>query len=361
LKRLLLALAIFLIPAMVFAQLDTSNIGNTITELEEPLTDFAGSFANSLPTNAAIGLTWSDAYIGQLLRVPPNLGIGLTVGASTIDYGSLETFFGELGESVPQEVQEVGEQFGIPLPGAVIDARIGGIILPFDFGVKVGFVPGVARQAIRDNVPGLEFDYLLAGFDVRVPVLQEGVLLPEVSVGGGYNYLNGSIGLDGILGSDIPVGDVTLPDESTQSISLADPSVFFDWNASTIDLKAQASKKLLFLRPYIGLGATYARAGVGTGVRSQVQGVDDLQATIESLQEQAADLGLPTSAEFDQYDDLAGDTGLAIGVNEGANGWGFRAFGGLGFDIFILKIDLGLMYNLVDGSWGGTVGTRIQL
>ena len=43
------------------------------------------------------------------------------------------------------------------------------------------------------------------------------------------------------------------------------------------------------------------------------------------------------------------------------SGWAFRTFGGLSINLLALRVDATGMYNISDGSFGASVGVRIQL
>ena len=56
----------------------------------------------------------------------------------------LISFSANLGISandVPSELSDLG---GIPIPATAVEARIGGFILPFDIGIKAGYIPEVS-------------------------------------------------------------------------------------------------------------------------------------------------------------------------------------------------------------------------
>jgi hypothetical protein len=38
-----------------------------------------------------------------------------------------------------------------------------------------------------------------------------------------------------------------------------------------------------------------------------------------------------------------------------------RLYGGLSFNITLIRLDFTIMYNVMGGTWGGTFGTRFQL
>ena len=252
-KRILILaiVALLFAPAALMAQTDIDFV-----DLEADIQAFADGVASSLPLNASVGLNWSDAYIGQF----PHFGVGLTVGASTIPFEAARPVLDGLGltdQIINNPSFEYISKYGMPLPAYAAEVRIGGLIIPFDAGVKVGILP--PDWSPGDIFAGLELDYMNLGFDVRMPVIEERGLIPEVSIGGGYNYLRANIGFAGILGGDLNIGTFEHPDptnDQTWTVSMTDPTVNYEWSANVIDLKAQVSKGLLFFRPYEGVGAS---------------------------------------------------------------------------------------------------------
>ena len=111
-------------------------------------------------------------------------------------------------------------------------------------------------------------------------------------------------------------------------------------------LKAQASWSLLILQPSVGFGASYGTSHVGGGAKSSLkinnQPLTPLQRTALST------LG------FDVED-------ASIAVFSDVTGWSFRVFGGVSVNILILRLDLGIQYNLIGGNMGASLGARIQL
>ncbi|HKJ85014.1 MAG TPA: hypothetical protein VKA06_03005, partial [Spirochaetia bacterium] len=260
-KRLIIvALVLLLAPVLLIAQ--------TFEEYENSIQEFANGVANSLPLNSAIGLTWGDSYIGQF----PHFGIGATVGFSSVPYTAVKPVLSALSLDTTLEASEQFqyiEQYGAPFPAYAAEARIGGFVLPFDFGVKLGTIPpNVDTTSIVD---GVDFDYFLAGANVRLNLMEEKGLLPEVSVGGGYNYLRASVGLQGLAGGDITIDQFTNPvDQSTFDLILTDPTVEYFWQANVIDLQAQASKKILLFTPFVGAGASIGFGSAGGGLSSNL-------------------------------------------------------------------------------------------
>ncbi|MCL2808579.1 MAG: hypothetical protein FWD24_00790 [Treponema sp.] len=163
----------------------------SLDELKNTTESFAKAMAQALPFNSTIGLNWSDAYIGQLLDTPPRFGFGISAGATIIKLDLINKMIGELGgDQIPDILM------GLPLPGYTIDARIGGFILPFDIGIKVG-VLDTSKMGF-DLPVGIE--YFLFGFDFRYALVDSKVMPIKVSVGAGFNHLSGGINMDVPLG-----------------------------------------------------------------------------------------------------------------------------------------------------------------
>ncbi len=306
----------------------------TFAEYEEGFQDFADGVASALPLNAAVGLNWSDAYIGNF----PHFGVGVAVGAATMPWDSFEKVEDMLATDIAGEYPAL-QDWGVPIPALAIEARVGGLLLPFDVGVKVGFLPEDSKAMLPSGVTA---DYLMFGADVRYALLKGGGVIPAVSIGAGYTYLKGSVAMADVLG-----GTTTITDVGSHVISVTDPDVTFDWQASVIDLKAQVSKSLLVLTPYAGVGASLAVAKAGGGLAAEVlvDGVSPDQDLIEEIEEALGE-------DFDP------DEGFF--VTSEATGWTFRAFGGVSVNILMLKLDLTGMYNFSSGTFGASLSGRVQ-
>ncbi len=313
---------------------------------------FGSELAGALPHNTTIGQQWADAHIGQLLGIPPRFGLGVSVGVTTIPQEAFDTAFAGLGlesQELLSQLPEGLQGMGLPLPGYTIDARVGGIILPFDVGLKIG--------ALQEGDLGdLDLDYLLFGADVRYRVLREGILLPKVSVGLGVNYSAFRLGVPGLLDENIAIAEVPNdPNDpnSTVALSFSDPSLFLEWETTVFDLTAQASKRLLIFQPFVGAGISYSTSQVGGGVSSEVL-TDGTSMTPEERQQIQEVLAASGQGEFNLTDNEFGFLATQDGVIN------TRIFGGLGLRLFMLNLDFGASYEFGSGSFGAQIGTRIQ-
>ena len=316
-----------------------------IADIQRGAEKTAQALAVALPFNSTVGLNWSDAYIGQILGVPPHFGVGITAGATTVPTVDLKPLLTNMGVSLPAGVDKV-----LPLPVAVAEARVGGILLPFDVGIKAGYIPDSLGNTIKGTTGGLAVKYLLVGADIRYAVLKGNLVLPTVSVGLGVNYM------DGGLGTTISGGGASFTynvGAANHTIAATDPEVGVSWRATTVDLKAQVSKGFLFFTPYAGFGATYGASRAGYYVKSNLTYDGDSidPAEIQSIKNYLQSQGVAVP-------DISA-TGIESYFEK--SGWAFRAYGGFSFNLAVMKFDLTGLYNFSDGSYGASLGLRFQL
>ena len=321
--RFLVFILIFGISVSGFAQSWPS-----LDDVQKKVDDFSWELAKSLPLNSSLGLNWSDAYIGKFFpSVPPHFGIGGSFGITTMNLSGINTLMDYFGYSMPFNIGK------LILPAYAAEARIGGLLLPFDVGVKFGYLPPVGLWG-----QNLDMDYLLVGGDIRYKLLD--LKLIKLSVGVGVNYLRGGIG--GKVGSDQQI------DYGSGSITLEKPEVKLKWDTVSVDFKTQVSFSLLLLTPYAGIAASYARSSAGYSIDAPVQySSGDMQDVIDYIDSTGL-LGMKLS-----------DTGISSSVKNSA--FGFRAFGGVSFNFVVFKLDFTGLYSFRDSNFGGSLGFRFQL
>jgi hypothetical protein len=214
-------------------------------------------------------------------------------------------------------------------------------------GFKFGIIPESAKDLFSQNVTA---DYLLIGGDVRFPLLKGKGLVPTLSVGAGYTFLRGRIGIAGIApaGETIDISSVMNPAgyPGTHELIISDPDLAFQWDTHTIEAKAQASWNLLILTPHLGLGAAYGISNAGGGLFSSLSYSGP--ATFADVQSVFASYGYPVP------------TAQGIEVVSKANGWSFWVYGGTAINIFFVKLDLSAMYNFLNRDYGASVNVRLQ-
>ena len=319
-----------------------------VDDFQGYFTDFATGVASILPATASIG-TWSPAYIGQL----PHFGVGITAGGAFLPYDTMKPILEDLFTTLPSEVAFL-EKMGLPFPAVAIDGRLGGFLIPFDLGVRVGFIPEAAREALGD----FNVDYLLIGGDVRFPILKDHGFVPALSVGAGYTFMRGAVGVPDAFGiGDTVVDLVPFLGGVQYDLIAAAPDLAFEWQTHAITAKVQVSKNLLIFTPHIGLGAAYGISQAGGGLQSAIQ-VDTgsgpapiSQAQIDAIKARFADLGYAEP-------ELSADGFL---VKADASGFSAWVYGGTSINLFFLRLDFSGMYNLIGGGWGASANVRVQL
>ena len=326
--------AVFLLAASpVFSQ-EPPDIEN----LKNAVNSFTNEMARAMPFNSTIGLNWSDAYIGQFLSVPPHFGIGLTVGATTMKMSAINGLLELFDADIPGSFS-----MGFPLPAYTVDARIGGFILPFDIGIKFGYLGSI-------DLYDSEIDYMLVGGDIRYALIDSKILPFKLSVGLGFNHLRGGISTTVGSGQSFSFEDPVTNESYTLSIS--DPKVGLEWQTNTFELKTQVSFPLFIITPYAGIGVSYAMSKAGYNINTKVNVTD----------EEGEDVKI--NDVVDLIKNLGGVTGVSENGIESitdVNDWNFRFYGGISLNIVVIKLDLTAMYNFTGGNFGATLGVRFQL
>jgi hypothetical protein len=207
---------------------------------------YPASLASSLPHYAGLGLSWSEAHIGNF----PHVGIGLTLGFVTTSFGELASHANGTDTAKLAHFADAAL-----LPAYVVDARLGGYFIPFDVGVKVGYMPDLMEDKDADSW----FNFLIYGIDIRYAVLKGSGVLPKLSLGIGYNGLTGGLGFP--LAATVGEDDSAVPPA---------PSGRFDflWNTTALEFKAQASKDFRLLTPYVGAAGGIARVALSRSTKA---------------------------------------------------------------------------------------------
>ena len=347
---LLILITLFVVPALSAEEIDLDGFKGAFETLGDGV-------VNTLPHYNAIGLQWSDAYIGQLLRPIPNLGLGVSFGAVTIPGSVISDTVEPFGVDLASEgdIGEAIDRFGLPIPAYTVDARLGGVILPFDVGLKVGGVDTEFGFGDRD----VEMDYLLVGGDIRYAVFEGGVVMPKISAGVGVNHSRMDLSVPGVLGDNVQLATFQGPDpdspgdQTDYDLSLEDPSLGIGWESTSVDLKAQASKRFVFIEPFIGAAVSYATSNVTGATRS------DLLVNGQSYDSLSED-------KQDAIDDALEEEGIdaddaSLSFSEDQTGWSGRAFAGAGLRVIpFTALDLGASIDTT-GSFGAQMNLRLQL
>ena len=316
-KRIKIRILAFLLILAVSA----SGFAISLDDLQKGVNDFSESLAKSLPFNSSLGMNWSDAYIGKFFpSMPPHFGVGGSFGVTTMEQPVMKTLMGYFGYAFPIDFEKV------IFPAYAAEARIGGFFLPFDVGVKFGYLPPLDMWGTN-----LKMNYLLVGGDIRYAIVDAKIL--KFSLGAGVNYMKGSVGAK--VG-----GTQEFTFNGTETLELESPEIELQWETVSLDFKAQVSFHLLFITPYVGLGGSYAWSSAGYSADAPLNFNSSFKEDIE------------------KYLDLK-NTSISSTIKN--NDFSFRTFGGLSFNFAIFKLDLTALYNFRDQNYGGSLGFRFQL
>ncbi|MBO7638797.1 MAG: hypothetical protein J6S91_07455, partial [Treponema sp.] len=267
LSALLLASATFAFSAA------SVNIFLTNPEAEEAVTNGLNDFAKEIMVAAPEAATqmnvWQDAHIGNLFpSIHPHFGGGLSLGGTAINMTGFKTAAVEVanqfnsmstgmlgGEIDPVIFEKIPEKF--ILPSASLDLRLGGFVLPFDFGIFVIMTnPNIfavhlddpssiynMSQAINFKFLGFDgsIDYFSIGGDFRIRLLEEDGAVPAVSVGAGYAYTKGNVKAHAENQSDIA--------STTQTTTI---DMGMGYQTQVIFIQGQVSKDLSIISLFAG-------------------------------------------------------------------------------------------------------------
>jgi len=315
----------------------------TLEALQNGVNEFAESMANALPFNSTMGLNWSDGYIGQITSVPPHFGIGISAGVTTMNFDSFKKMLELFGVTNMPFDSSMIQNMGFPIPGYTVEGRIGGAILPFDIGLKFGYLP---QDAVKSLMEDYGSKYMLLGADFRYSLLNKKILIPKLSIGLGFNYMEG--GITAPLPLDLSYTFKDTNNNNYTLTSLDKANIGLEWRTVNVEFKAQASFPFKFITPYAGAGVSYAWSRAGYKVTAKL--LVDNNSISEDIKKILMEQLKVTNVSDKGFETI-----------KNINHIGARAFGGLSINIAFFRIDITGMYEFIGGHLGGTLGMRFQL
>ena len=152
-------------------------------DIGQMLGAFSKNNAGRLNISADMGLNWSDSYIGELIHIPPHFGFGLSLVMNGVKNDNFNRLLSETLGTPAIDAWFAQKQF---FPNYLIECRIGGFRdLPFDIGLKVGYIPTVSFIFSDYGYNNLQF-----GGDIRYNFLSSYSGL-KMSMSVGVGYVNG--------------------------------------------------------------------------------------------------------------------------------------------------------------------------
>lgn len=297
---------------------------NPYTTSVNGLNGFSDDLKDTIPNTQIQQNVWANSWIGYLVQVGngvfcPRFGFGVNAGVATVDTESIK----KTGEAFKTDMGALPSV--LPMPTITFDARVGGVkvgdfALPFDFGFTLCTIDS-SKLGLDKMMDKLNFDFFSIGFDVRYCLWEPHVLDTKFSVGAGFYYTKGNIGVD----SD--AADIGM-----------------DFKSSNFNLNAQISTKLLFFRPFAGAKLMFTNSEVNWGV-TNVDWTEILGSSSSDIIAAATKGLLPKNFEG------------------GADGFKFRPVlqGGFAFDFAVIDLTFSASYDFSSKVIGGALSTRFSL
>ncbi len=270
---------------------------NSPQDISNVLDGFSANIVQTIPTEVSVDNLWADAYIGNLLALPPHVALGVNFGSAFIKDNAILSGIGEM-TGIPL----LSKFPGAPVPAASINARIGGIILPFDIGFHF---MALSIDSENNKIDG-NININTWGADFRYCILEQKLIIPAISAAIGYEQVDTSAALQ---------------------LNVSNQDLDFDFyvRGTMLTGTAEVSWKLLFMKVFAG-----ARA-------------------IQPL--------TPIAAGADVYLNNASISTFGY-TNDAFN---LQVFGGLGFRLLVIDSTIGASYDVINGNLGLSFSTRVQL
>ncbi len=286
------------------------------TVAENGLNDFCDDLADVIPNSQTQQNVYAEAWIGKIFP-GFHFGAGVNAGVSALDVSTLKDAALALGVDDVKDINDT-----LVFPTITVDARLGGIILPFDIGVTAMSIDTSKMDSVDKAIDPVAIDFFTLGADIRYAIFQGGFMRPKWSVGAGFYYTKGGVDVD----------------DDTVKASL-------DFKSTTFMVNTQASIKLLCLVPFIGGRALFSKTSVDWKVN--------------------ADWASIIAKEGDTYYDgvvAALKWGILPSSFSGSSS-GFsvypQVFGGIGLDLLFLNLTVSGSYDIASKIPSAAVSVRV--
>lgn len=286
------------------------------TTAEDGLNDFCDDLADVIPNSQTQQNVYAEAWIGKIFP-GFHFGAGVNAGVSALDVSTLKDAALALGVDDVKDINDT-----LVFPTITVDARLGGIILPFDIGVTAMSIDTSKMDSVDKAIDPVAIDFFTLGADIRYAIFQGGFMRPKWSVGAGFYYTKGGVDVD----------------DDTAKASL-------DFKSTTFMVNTQASIKLLCLVPFIGGRALFSKTSVDWKVN--------------------ADWASIIAKEGDTYYDGVADAlkwGILPSSFSGSSS-GFsvypQVFGGIGLDLLFLNLTVSGSYDIASKIPSAAVSVRV--
>lgn len=286
------------------------------TVAENGLNDFCDDLADVIPNSQTQQNVYAEAWIGKIFP-GFHFGAGVNAGVSALDVSTLKDAALALGVDDVKDINDT-----LVFPTITVDARLGGIILPFDIGVTAMSIDTSKMDSVDKAIDPVAIDFFTLGADIRYAIFQGGFMRPKWSVGAGFYYTKGGVDVD---------------DDSAKAS--------LDFKSTTFMVNTQASIKLLCLVPFIGGRALFSKTSVDWKVKANWASI--------------------IADEADNYYDGVLDAltwGILPSSFSGSSS-GFsvypQVFGGIGLDLLFLNLTVSGSYDIASKIPSAAVSVRV--
>ena len=286
------------------------------------LDDFTFSLIKTAPSTVSHQNMWASGYIGQLLDLPPHFGGGISMGMAQLKTDGIATVLKEMGLDY-----DVKNLF---LPTLTFDARIGGLLIPFDLGIHGMMIKNPLEFNIQETF--FSIDYGTVGADIRFPLIKQNTVLPNLSLGFGYAYSKGNAGI---------------------SVQEETAKVTAGYESQILQATVQVSKKILIVEPFAGVRAT-----LSSNKRNWSWNYDGTKMLDEKRKDLLGEDGLSLLKDEKVFD--SGDWS-GFEINKEDPNYTAQIFAGIGFDfLFIAQGTLNVSFDVVNQIWAGGFSLRVS-
>lgn len=338
-RKFFLFIAIILISFSVSAEVIISkeDMSLQMEKVTETLTTI-------MPENISALTVSPSAHIGKFFPAfPPHFEIGTSFSGTAIDTSFAKTSSDTFIKMILDKTKDVGLNFEINdnliLPTCAVNARIGGLFLPFDIGVF-----GVT--IIPDTIEKLDFDdfsstinYLTFGGDIRYALYEGNIILPKISLGAGYFYAQQELGFSVTKAKSGKYVD-PLGVEQSGLINI-DGNANILIKTHTFFAQLQISKKIFFITPFVGARAyyTFFENECDWNYKTQITISDSTPIVISENGEKFTTERKDFQHEFIQP----------------------QLYVGAGLNILLLQIGLNVSWNPVSNYWSGGISATLKI
>lgn len=301
--------------ALTFALPDSGDITKGyVDEINSKMDDFGTELGIAVPQAAVQQNVYAEAFIGKLFpSVPPHFAVGFNTGFTHLNTEGISKAADKLG------ISGVKDKLYFPVLNA--DLRIGGVLLPFDIGLS--FMSLDVSKFVKMDAD-FTAEFFTFAVDARYALIEDGLIIPAVSLGVGYSMNKGSFGA-----------------------SNDDAEVNVDYDVKTLYGQVQVSKTLnipvvrIGFTPFVGL----------RGVMSNYSNDWNWKVKESTIKAAVSALDVKTSG---------------TASSGGFGGFQPQIYGGVGFNFFFFQLTGSICADLrhIGGDsslWSGAVSLRFKL